>query len=155
VLIVYVPGSRRRVLQRRIARRPWREIEAGATLHIGRAKLRVTAVERSIERRDDCTQHVTSILTRAVRRRSRKRVPSNVVPMPRAGGTPLTDFLRYHVLVRVFDGDVDAWIEQLTEEGDIRFARRVRTRLREDPAFLVAVRRMVDATLFWGDTRVS
>jgi hypothetical protein len=97
---------------------------------------------------------MTSIDTHEVRHRRRKR-PSNVVPMPRAGGTPLTDFLRYHVLVRVFDGDVDAWLAQLDDEGDVRFARRVRTRLREDPSLLVAIRRMVDATPFWDDVRVS
>ena len=74
---------------------------------------------------------------------------SNVVAMPRANGTPLTDFLRYHVLVRVFDGDVDAWIARLTEEGDIRFARGLRTRMRNDPAVLAEIRRMVDATPFW------
>jgi len=100
-------------------------------------KLRITHVE-TIER-------MTIIRTRAVRQRKR-RPPSNVVPMPRAGGTPLTDFLRYHVLVRVFDGDVDAWIAQLDDEGDMRFARRVRTRIRRDPSFLAMIRLMVDAT---------
>ena len=87
--------------------------------------------------------------------RKRRRARANVVAMPRANGTPLTDFLRYHVLVRVFDGDVDAWISRLDDEGDVRFARRVRTRLRKDPALLIAIRRMVDATPFWGDVRVS
>jgi hypothetical protein len=97
---------------------------------------------------------MTAIETQAVRRRKRKP-RTNVVPMPRADGTPLTDFLRYHVLVRVFDGDVDAWLAQLDDEGDVRFARRVRTRLRKDPSLLVAIRRMVDATPFWDDVRVS
>ena len=85
----------------------------------------------------------------------KKRIPPNVVRMPRAGGSPLTDFLRYHVLVRVYDGDVDAWIAQLDDEGDVRFARGVRTRLRKDPGLLIAIRRLVDATPFWGDVRVS
>jgi hypothetical protein len=117
-------------------------------------KLRVTHVERSIERRGDDVEHVTTVATRAVRHR-KKRPPSNVVMMPRADGTPLTDFLRYHVLVRVFDGDVDAWLAQLDDEGDVRFARGVRTRLRKDPTLLLAIRRMVDATPFWGDVCVS
>jgi len=153
VLVVLVPGSRRRVLQRRISRRPWRGFEPGATIRAARMKLRIARIECTIERRGDDIEHVTTIATRAVRRR-RKR-PSNVVPMPRAIGTPLTDFLRYHVLVRVFNGDVDAWLAQLDDEGDVRFARGVRTRLRKDPTLLVAIRRMVDATPFWGDTRVS
>ena len=147
VLVVLVPGSRKRVLQRRISRRPWTGIEPGATLRAERLRLRVTQVEQRIERRGDDIEHVTTIATRAVRRR-RKR-PSNVVEMPRATGTPLTDFLRYHVLVRVFDGDVDAWLAQLDDEGDVRFARGVRTRLRKDPTLLAAIRRMVDATPFW------
>jgi len=123
-------------------------------LRIGRAKLRIVALDHAIVRRGDDIEHVTSIASRTVRHRKRKRPPSNVVPMPRADGTPLTDFLRYHVLVRVFDGDVDAWIAQLEDEGDVRFARRIRTRLRKDPSLLIAIRRMVDATPFW-DVRVS
>lgn len=147
MLVVLVPGSRRRVLQRRISRRPWCGIEPGATIRAARMKLRITHVERSIERRGDHIEHVTTIATRAVRHR--KKRPSNVILMPRAEGGPLTDFLRYHVLVRVFDGDVDAWLAQLDDEGDVRFARGVRTRLRKDPTLLVAIRRMVDATPFW------
>jgi hypothetical protein len=143
--VVLVPGSRRRILQRRIARRPWRGIEPGRTLRAGRLKLRVVRISQTVERRGETIEHVTSIETRAVRHRKRKP-PSNVVPMPRAGGTPLTDFLRYHVLVRVFDGDVDAWLAQLDDEGDVGFARRVRTRIRRDPEFLVSVRSMVNAT---------
>jgi len=149
--VVLVPGSRRHVLQRRISRHPWRGVEPGTTLRAGRMKLRVVRVSHAIERGSDAIEHVTSVETRAVRRRKR-RPPSNVVPMPRAGGTPLTDFLRYHVLVRVFDGDVDAWLEQLDDEGDVRFARRVRTRLRKDPSLLITIRQMVDATRFWART---
>jgi len=114
-------------------------------------KLRVVRVSHAIERGSGAIEHVISVETRAVRRRKR-RPPSNVVPMPRAGGTPLTDFLRYHVLVRVFDGDVDAWLEQLDDEGDVRFARGVRTRLRKDPSLLITIRQMVDATRFWART---
>lgn len=140
-------------MERRISRRPWLGIEPGATLRIGREKLRITRVTQSVERRGDDIEHLTSVATRAIRKR--RRAPSNVVPMPRAHGTPLTDFLRYHVLVRVFDCDVDAWLAQLDDEGDVRFARRIRTRLRKDPSLLIAIRRMVDATAFWGDIRVS
>jgi len=155
VLVVLVPGSRKRVLQRRTSRRPWRGIEVGSTLRIGRAKLRVTRIEQSIERRGDDIEHVLSVSTRAVRKRTRRRPPANVIPMPREHGSALTDFLRYHVLVRVFDGDVDAWLAQLDDEGDVRFARCIRTRLRKDPTLLIAIRRMVDATPFWDDVRVS
>lgn len=151
VLVVLVPGSRRHVLQRRISRHPWRGLEPGTTLRAGRLKLRIVRVSHAVDRRADAIEHVTSVETRAVRRRKR-RAPSNVVPMPRAAGTPLTDFLRYHVLVRVFDGDVDAWLAQLDDEGDVRFARRVRTRLRRDPSLLITIRRMVDATSFWART---
>jgi len=77
VLVVLVPGSRRRILQRRISRRPWRGMEPGTLLRIGREKLRIIRVERTIERRE----HVTWIETRAVRKR--RRAASNVVPMPR------------------------------------------------------------------------
>ena len=66
-------------------------------------------------------------------------------------------FIRYHVLVRVFDGDADAWLAQLRARGvddpdlggDVRFVHWIRSRLRRDPGLLTAIRRMVDATPFW------
>lgn len=73
--------------------------------------------------------------------------------MPLGDDSPVAQFLRYHVLIRVFDGDPDAWIAQLEarggDEGDIRFARWVRSRMRQDPTMLMTIRRMVDATPFW------
>jgi hypothetical protein len=73
--------------------------------------------------------------------------------MPQDEHSPVAQFIRYHVLIRVYDGDPDAWLAQLEErggeEGDIRFARWIRTRMRRDPQMLLAIRRMVDATPFW------
>ena len=39
----------------------------------------------------------------------------NVLRMPSGRHSPITDLLRYHVLVRVYDGDADRWIEDLKE----------------------------------------
>lgn len=73
--------------------------------------------------------------------------------MPRGDDSPVAQFLHYHVLIRVYNGDPDAWLEHLQtrggDEGDIRFARWVRSRMRQDPTMLMAIRRMVDATPFW------
>jgi len=73
--------------------------------------------------------------------------------MPRGDHSTVAQFIRYHVLIRVYDGDPDAWLTQLQarggDEGDIRFARWVRSRMRKDPTLLVTIRRMVDATAFW------
>jgi hypothetical protein len=76
----------------------------------------------------------------------------NVVLMPRGDSSPIADFLRYHVLVRVFDGDADRWLDELEQraapefESDIRFARWIRTRLRRDPALIERIRRAVERT---------
>lgn len=84
------------------------------------------------------------------------RVPkarTNVVKMPAGDGSAVAEFLRFHVLVRVFDGDPDAWLAQLRQRGDdgpdVRFVRWIRSRLHQDPALLGEIRRMVDATPFW------
>lgn len=73
--------------------------------------------------------------------------------MPLGENSPVAQLLRYHVLIQVYDGDPDAWLTQLEErdgdEGDIRFARWVRSRIRRDPGMLVSIRRMVAATPFW------
>jgi hypothetical protein len=61
------------------------------------------------------------------------------------------------VLVRVYDGDPDAWLAQLRERGDDRgderFVRWIRSRLRRDPSLLSSIRQMVDATPFWRAAR--
>ena len=76
-----------------------------------------------------------------------------VSTVPLGDNSPVAQLLRYHVLIRVYDGDPDAWLMQLEEhggdEGDIRFARWVRSRMRQDPMMLMAIRRMVAATPFW------
>jgi hypothetical protein len=73
--------------------------------------------------------------------------------MPAADGSVVAEFLRFHVLVRVYDGDPDAWLAELRERGDegadVRFVRWIRARLRKDPTLLGEIRRMVDATPFW------
>ncbi len=73
--------------------------------------------------------------------------------MPNGPNSVVAQFIRYHVLIRVYDGDADAWMAQLQErggdEGDVRFVRWIRSRVRKDPAFMPAIRRMVDATPFW------
>lgn len=75
--------------------------------------------------------------------------------MPLGRRSPVADFLRYHVLVRVFDGDVDKWLAQLERRGaspgDIRFLRLLRRRMRSDPKLIDAIRDMVEATPFWRD----
>lgn len=162
VLVVFAPGSRRRILLRRESRRPPPPIEAGAVLQIDRKRVRVTTIATSIERRRDCIEHVTEVFTRSMARRRGRRVETatNVVRMPMWSGglepadsSVVAEFLRYHVLVRVFDGDPDAWLEHLRErggeEGDVRFVRWVRSRLRQDPNLLASIRKMVDATPFW------
>ena len=78
---------------------------------------------------------------------------SKVVRMPNGEHSLVAQFIRYHVLIRVYDGDADAWLARLQsdggDEGDVRFARWIRSRVRKDPGFMVAIRRMVDATPFW------
>lgn len=155
VLIVFAPGSRRRVLQRRTVRRPWPLPKPGDVLHAGGKKVRVASVATRVERHHDRIEHVSEVFTRALRRRRVRRVETvtNVVRMPTGDGSVVAEFLRYHVLVRVFDGDPDAWLAHLSErgggDGDVRFVRWIRSRLRQDPALLASIRKMVDATPFW------
>jgi hypothetical protein len=158
VIVVLAPRSRTRVLRRKTSRRPQAEIGVGMTLRVKGRTLRVHAVERRVEARDGTLEHVTEVFTRlAVPRQPRKRViPDNVLHMPTPDDSVVAEFLRYHVLVRVFDGDADAWLATLrqdpqegADDGDVRFVRWIRSRLRQDPALIVSIRRMVDATPFW------
>jgi hypothetical protein len=157
VLEVFRPGSRKRILERRVARRPWLAPARGEILSAGRRKLRVTAIGAHVERHGDRIEHVIEIYTRAIARKRMRspEVPTNVVRMPTGDGSVVVEFFRYHVLIRVFDGDPDAWLAHLREgggddgDGDIRFVRWIRSRLRQDPSLLISIRKMVDATPFW------
>ena len=73
--------------------------------------------------------------------------------LPNGDHSVIAQFIRYHVLIRVYDGDADAWLARLREhggdEGDVRFVRWIRSRMRKDPSLMMSIRRMVDATPFW------
>ena len=146
VLAVYAPGSRRRIRRLLESRRPWREIRRDDILSIGRERLRVVDVEVHIARRGATVTHRSNVITEVARDRK-------IIPMPLGEPSIVADFLRCHVLVRVFDGDPEAWLDALRKRsnddisgGDVRFIRRIRARLRYDPMLLSAIRRMVDTT---------
>jgi hypothetical protein len=156
VLVVFAPRSRRSIFVRRVSRRPWPLPRTGDLVCVTKQKLRVTSFAARIERRGDDVEHITEIFTRAIAQK-RTRTPiepaSNVVRMPVGDGSVIAEFIRYHVLVRVFHGDPDAWLAHLLANGDaggdLRFVRRLRSRLRQEPALIITIRRMVDATPFW------
>lgn len=77
---------------------------------------------------------------------------ADIVSMPVGSTSIVADFLRCHVLMRVFGGDPEAWLAALRKRpdeeasgGDVRFVRWLRARLRSDPMLLFAIRKMVDA----------
>jgi hypothetical protein len=154
VLVVFEARSRTRIASRRTSSQPFRSFERGDVVRARGESLRVTSIVTTIEEREEVIEHVTQLYTNAIP----KRVPSNVVQMPAGdedSDTTVAQFLRYHVLVRVFHGDPDAWLAELQQRGsdadggDVRFARWIRSRLRKDPALLASIERMVDATPFW------
>lgn len=155
MILVFAPRSRTRILRRTVSRRRPAEIGVGGTLRVGGRKLSVREVARHVRRRDGGVEHVTQVFTRLapVRCGRKASVPDNVLRMPLGDDLVVAEFLRFHVLVRVFDGDPDAWLAALLadggDEGDVRFVRWIRSRLHQDPALMVSIRRMVDATPFW------
>jgi hypothetical protein len=154
VLLIYAPGPGTMVLRRRVSRREFPELHPGDVVRAAHQRLLVASVSRRVELLDDGTiENITDVHTRIAGRRAAP--PRNVVQMPTGDDSMVTQFLRYHVLVRVFHGDPDAWLAHLDERGevvdggDLRFVRWIRSRLRQDPALLGSIRRMVDATPFW------
>jgi len=152
VLIIHAPGDRTAVAARFTARRNWAPFAVGEVIRIGRARVRIIEIIRRTESRGGAVEHTCDVFTRAVIRRPRRM--KNVAVMPAGDQSVIAQFIRYHVLVRVFDGNPDAWLAHLRARGggdqaDVRFVRWVRSRLRKDPALLAAIRRMVDATPFW------
>jgi len=129
-------------------------------LRAARRTLAVHAIAERVEHHAGRVEHILDVFTRALPRR-RVRSVSNVIAMPAGDDLVVAQFIRYHVLVRVFDGDADAWLAQLRAQAagdsqgdshgasDARFVHWIRARLRRDPALLLSIRRMVDATPFW------
>jgi hypothetical protein len=156
VRVVLVPRCRKRIATRRVSRNPLPDIAVGDVLRVQGKRVRVRAVTTSVMQRGNVVEHVTIVATRALKRKQRKHIVRNVVRMPSGDHSVVGQFIRYHVLVRVYDGDPDAWLAQLRERsdeaetgGDIRFVHWIRSRLRQDPTLLASIRRMVDATPFW------
>ena len=154
VLVIYAPDAGTQVLRRSVSRCEFPELRAGDRVRAARRKLRVAAVSRRVELREDGTiENITDVFTRAAS--GRVPVNDNVVRMPTGDDSMVAQFMRYHVLVRVFHGDPDAWLAQLeahgeeVDGGDLRFVRWIRSRLRQDPALIGPIRKMVDATPFW------
>ena len=157
VLIVLAPGSRTKICARFESRRPWAPAAVGETVRAGRRRLRVTAIRTMVTRLESTIEHRTILETRAVRIRRTRKAPPNVVAMPVGDSSVVANFLRYHVLIRVYDGNPDAWLAQLVERGDdrsgdARFVRWIRSRLRKEPSLLGAIRKMVDDNPLWSST---
>lgn len=66
-------------------------------------------------------------------------------------GLWITDFIRYHVLIRVFDGDVDAWIAlaERHHADDAAFLRWLKERLTQDRSLLPRIQDEVNASGLW------
>jgi len=145
ILLVYRPRSDV-VCARWESRRPWLQIRRGDHLRAGGLRLRVTLVTAEEVVSDGGTQHRTHAYTD----HADEQGLQNVVPLPRGARSPISDIYRYHVLMRIFDGDADRWLEQLVACGragssEARFARWVRRRLKRDPQLIHSIRKLVDA----------
>jgi hypothetical protein len=80
--------------------------------------------------------------------------------MTRSHGEWVTDFLRYHVLIRVFDGNAHAWLEVLQQQNrapthETVFVEWIDHRLRGDPDLLVRLRELVDESGLWPSARAG
>ena len=67
---------------------------------------------------------------------------------------PLTDFLRYVTLVRVFNGNIGLWLHILrntsrNESSDANFLRWLQGRCVSEPRLIDDIRHSVDASGLW------
>jgi hypothetical protein len=90
--------------------------------------------------------------------RIRVQTTDGCTPVPRSrqtgGPGPITEFLRYHVLIRVFNGRPEHWLMVLAELGkihgeDAEFLHWLQSRLELDPTLLEEIRATVDASGLW------
>lgn len=67
---------------------------------------------------------------------------------------PITDFLRYVTLVRVFNGNIALWLHILrntsrNESSDANFLRWLQGRCASEPNLIDEIREKVDASGLW------
>ena len=67
---------------------------------------------------------------------------------------PITDFLRYVTLVRVFNGNIGLWLHILrntsrNESSDANFLRWLQGRCASEPSLIDEIRETVDASGLW------
>ncbi len=67
---------------------------------------------------------------------------------------PMTDFLRYVTLVRVFNGNIGLWLHILRntsrdESSDADFLRWLQSQCASDPHLIEEIRQTVDASGLW------
>lgn len=67
---------------------------------------------------------------------------------------PLTDFLRYVTLVRVFNGNIALWLHILrntsrNESSDANFLRWLESECAADPSLIDQIKQSVDASGLW------
>jgi hypothetical protein len=177
VLVLFAPGSRRKIRLRIAARRPWK-IAAGALLCIRGERLRVVATTPATVCHPHCIEQRLEVATEHAPRERRRitaravasspalphLAPAAIVPdgsapvieMPVGEISIVANFLRYQQLVRVYEGDPDLWLAHLQRGihgddpcGDLRFVRWIRTRLRSDPMLIHVIRLMVEETALW------
>jgi len=152
VLLVYQPGSVTEIRWRRESRRPWYAIRRGTSVGDRRRRLRIVRIRRTTAERCGGLEHTLHAYTRRIAATGAQ--PPNVVALPAGHSSATADFLRYQVLVRVFDGNADRWLDHLRQQGDfaeedIRFVRWIRSRLRREPELMDDIRRMVERTPLW------
>jgi hypothetical protein len=66
----------------------------------------------------------------------------------------MTDFLRYHTLVRVFNGNIALWLHILRntsrdDTDDARFLRWLEKRCASEPNLMERIRETVDSCGLW------
>jgi len=155
VLLVYQPGSRTEVRWRRESTRPWIGVRRGRAVGDRRLRLRIAALRYTSASEGSVIEYVMHVYTCRIDTIGTQDVlPANVVVLPTGRTAATADFLRYHVLIRVFDGDADRWLHHIREQGDfaaedVRFVRWIRGRLRRDPELMDDIRRMVERTPLW------
>jgi hypothetical protein len=71
---------------------------------------------------------------------------------PHSGSRLVSNFARAHILISLFDGDPEKWLQFILRDGsddertnDVPFLQEVRRRAAEDPAYLPRLREAIHA----------
>jgi hypothetical protein len=127
----------------------------GDELMVGGRQLHVVRIEQTVVPNNGGFDRHLLVYTSESKRTGRTDEEQNTTHFG-----PTADFLRYHALIRIFDGRIGDWQAILDRSSrrtsaDARFLDWLQSKVAKNPTILSDIRHTIDDAGLWPDERVA